>query len=107
MPNGTWTAIYPHEEAGRGWEIALKAGDGQGDVRVLADLRCARLTLLETDESRSVRETIELWLVGLHEGTAFGRTGVIVVTLLGCAPVVLYVTGTIAWWRKRKAGRSG
>lgn len=107
VPNSTWTAIYSHEEAGRGWEIALKAGDGQGDVRVLADLRCARLTLFETDESRSVRETTELWLVGLHEGTAFGRTGVIVVTLLGCAPVVLYVTGTIAWWRKRKARRSG
>lgn len=46
-----------------------------GDARVLADLRCGTVTLHETRETRPPRQTAEVWLTGLHDGSIFGVPG--------------------------------
>jgi uncharacterized iron-regulated membrane protein len=103
VPNGTWTAIYPHDEEFRTWEIAMRTGGDtdaeNGDVRVLADLRCGRIALHETAATRPARHTAEVWLMGLHDGSIFGLPGEIVVALLGLAPLVLAWTGIRMWLR--------
>ncbi|MGH8717829.1 MAG: PepSY domain-containing protein [Burkholderiales bacterium] len=105
VPNGTWTAIYPHDEGFRTWEIAMRTeGDTErGDARILADLECGTVSFHEVPESRSPRDTVETWLAGLHDGTAFGTPGEIIVSLIGLTPLVLAWTGIRMWGR----GRSG
>lgn len=43
------------------------------------------------------------WLFPLHTGRAFGLAGRLTILVLGFAPAVLYVTGFIRWWQKRRA----
>jgi uncharacterized iron-regulated membrane protein len=104
VPNGIWTALYPHDEAFRSWEIAMRIGGDtdaeHGDVRVLADLQCGTVILHETAGSRSPRDTAKVWLTGIHDGTPFGMSGEIVVTLLGLVPLVLAWTGIRMWLRR-------
>lgn len=55
VPNGTWTAVYPHDEEFRAWEIAMRTGGDadteHGDVRVLADLQCGAVSLHDTADT--------------------------------------------------------
>ena len=46
-------------------------------------------------------DTIVTWLHGLHVGEAFGLPGRLLVLLLGLVPLVMFVTGTLYWMRKR------
>src|SRR5690606_10970981 len=45
--------------------------------------------------------------VDLHEGSFFGRAGPWLNTALATVLVWVSVTGTLAWWRRRPAGRVG
>jgi uncharacterized iron-regulated membrane protein len=46
------------------------------------------------------------WQFPLHSGEAFGRPGRLVVFGAGLTPLLLAVTGTLIWRRKRRARRS-
>jgi uncharacterized iron-regulated membrane protein len=111
VPNGEWTAIYPHDEEQGTWEIAMRTGSDtdaeHGDVRVLADLRCGTVQSHETAATRPPRHTAEVWLVGLHDGSIFGLSGEIVVALLGLTPLVLAWTGIRMWLRGRQRRARG
>jgi len=48
-------------------------------------------------------EVFTHWQWPLHSGQAFGWTGRILVFLSGFACPLLFVTGVIRWWQKRKA----
>lgn len=102
-PGGSWTVIYPHDEQ---WEITLKTGGDSdpehGGAAVLADLQCGSVTLHETDVTRSPRNTAQVWLTYLHDGSIFGLPGEIIVSLLGLAPVILAWTGVRMWLRGRR-----
>ncbi len=51
---------------------------------------------------RSAGETFPDWQWPLHSGQAFGMTGRLLVFLSGLACPVIYATGFLMWWRKRK-----
>lgn len=42
------------------------------------------------------------WQFPLHNGEAFGLAGRLIVFASGVAPAVLYVTGVLLWWRRRR-----
>jgi uncharacterized iron-regulated membrane protein len=50
-------------------------------------------------------DTFLAWMFPLHNGEAFGLSGRIIVFLVGFIPIILYVTGLMVWWRKRKVRR--
>lgn len=62
-------------------------------------------TVLAVQEPKTMTsgQTFISWMFPLHNGEAFGLLGRIIVFLVGFTPFILYVTGFIVWWRKRKA----
>ena len=54
------------------------------------------------DTRRSAGETFIDWQWPLHSGKAFGWGGRLVVFVAGLSCPVIYVTGLLMWWRKRR-----
>jgi uncharacterized iron-regulated membrane protein len=110
VPGSAWTAIYPKGRGSRIWNIALAAGDDadaeHGGFWATADLACGTIELRESPATRSARDTAEIVLTGLHDGSLFGRVGEIVVAILGIVPVLLAITGLMLWSRKRAFERT-
>lgn len=52
---------------------------------------------------RSAGETFLDWQWPLHSGQAFGLTGRLLVFISGLACPIIYATGFLMWWRKRRA----
>ena len=71
------------------------------ETHAVADLECGVVSLEAVPGTRAVRESTELWLSSLHDGTAFGATGEILVTLAGITPLVLLWSGGRTWLRRR------
>lgn len=94
--SGQWRLIFDRHGS--------KAQHNQ--THFIADTKCGRLTLDETPESRSSRETARMWLHGLHEGVALGAIGQWLVTALGIVPLILLSTGLRSWWRRRAVSTS-
>lgn len=62
----------------------------------------AILEVRDPTTRRSAGETFLDWQWPLHSGQAFGLTGRLLVFLSGLACPVIYATGFLMWWRKRK-----
>lgn len=63
----------------------------------------AILDVRDPTNRRSAGETFLDWQWPLHSGQAFGMTGRLLVFLSGLACPVIYATGFLMWWRKRKS----
>ena len=83
----------------------------EGDVHRLGDtivwLHPATGEVLaeRSARTRSGGETFMHWLLPLHVGSAFGTGGKVAMAAAGVAPLLLALTGTWLWWRKRRAER--
>lgn len=62
----------------------------------------AILDVRDPTTRRSAGETFLDWQWPLHSGQAFGMTGRLLVFLSGLACPVIYATGLLMWWRKRR-----
>ena len=67
----------------------------------------AILDVRAPDTTRTVGETFLAWQWPLHSGQAFGLPGRLAVFFSGLACPVIYGTGVLIWWRKRRARRLG
>ena len=86
------------------WKLIFGPQDSQAAFRqtyVLADLRCGIVKLDSSPANRALTQSIELWLISLHDGTALGRPGQLLIALVGLAPLVLLWSGTRMWLRRR------
>lgn len=63
----------------------------------------AILEVRDPTTRRSAGETFLDWQWPLHSGQAFGWTGRVLVFLSGLACPIIYGTGVLMWWRKRKS----
>ncbi|ULA69531.1 MAG: PepSY domain-containing protein [Nitrospira sp.] len=66
----------------------------------------AILDIRAPDTRRSAGETFLDWQWPLHSGQAFGMPGRLLVCASGLACPVIYVTGVLMWWRKRRSRRT-
>jgi len=62
----------------------------------------AILDVRDPTTRRSAGETFLDWQWPLHSGQGFGMTGRLLVFFSGLACPVIYATGFLMWWRKRK-----
>ena len=107
VPGSIWTAIGPEEDSSSHWEIKLQSGKAAGshsETHVLADLSCGTVKVESAPATRSAREAASLWMVDLHDGTAMGTTGEIIVSVAGIAPLILLWSGISTWLRRRSYG---
>jgi uncharacterized iron-regulated membrane protein len=94
LDRGTWQS----------WKLVFAPEGSRAAFRqsyVLVDLRCGRTALDSTPENRNLTQTIELWLISVHDGTAFGWPGQILIAMTGLAPLVLLWSGMRLWLRRR------
>jgi uncharacterized iron-regulated membrane protein len=84
--------------------------DGVAEQGSLLHRRCVVIDqysgkILDVDDPTigTAGEVFTHWQWPLHSGQAFGWTGWILVFLSGLACPLLFVTGVIRWWQKRKA----
>jgi uncharacterized iron-regulated membrane protein len=103
VPGATWKALEPQDAALKSWEITMTGASlaQQRQTHVLADLECGGVAVSETPAKRSARSTVELWLRGVHEGSAFGTLGEVFMALVGLVPLVLVWSGARLWLRRR------
>jgi len=108
-PSSAFVRMNPTGGKPGEWEIGLRPADSsapQGESHIVADMTCGRVFLETSPDNRRPREATDLWLSGLHDGTSFGRTGEILVSLAGLMPLVLAWSGVRMWWRKRRPARA-
>jgi uncharacterized iron-regulated membrane protein len=90
------------------WQLALKPRDsvaGTSETHLIANLDCGTVAVVGSPQARAPRDTTELLLHGLHDGTLFGLPGQIFMTLVGLIPLLLAWTGMSRWLRGRAAAR--
>jgi uncharacterized iron-regulated membrane protein len=105
VPGAVWKAVYPTDAPHR-WELTLAADRGEPmhrETHVVADLQCGTVSVEARPIDRSTREATEMWLFGLHDGTAFGMVGRLIVSVAGIAPLLLMWSGVRMWLRQRVA----
>jgi uncharacterized iron-regulated membrane protein len=101
-PNGTLAAVQTEDL--KTWDIVFREPGSSTALRethVKADLHCGAVALLHSPASHGARTGVQSWLTSLHDGTAFGMPGRILVTLSGIAPLVLFWSGIRMWLRRR------
>jgi uncharacterized iron-regulated membrane protein len=101
-PNETLAAIQTEDL--KTWDIVFRepgSSDALSETHVKADLRCGAVELLHSPARHGARTGLQSWLTSLHDGTAFGMPGRVLVTLSGLVPLVLFWSGVRMWLRRR------
>ncbi|MGH8237864.1 MAG: PepSY domain-containing protein, partial [Steroidobacteraceae bacterium] len=84
------------------FEFTFETGESVHEqVHVLADMQCGDVSVDSTPSTRPPREAVEHWLMTLHDGTALGLFGQILITVIGLVPVLLLWSGIRMWLRRR------
>lgn len=86
--------------------IMRQSGDVRrtsGSTQLWIDSYERTVRAVQEPKTMSSGEAFISWMFPLHNGEAFGLPGRIIVFVVGFTPFILYVTGLIVWWRKRKA----
>lgn len=109
VPGSHFVGLRPYDlDTLRRWRIALQTDSEAllGETYVIADLECGTVAVKNAPAQRSRRLATELWLISLHDGTAFGTTGQVVVSMAGLVPALLAWSGFRMWLRRRRARSS-
>lgn len=77
-----------------------------GDTTVYVDPNCAKVVGRIDGHALSAGEATKRATVPMHSGLMFGTVGQILVFLAGLALPILYISGLILWWRRRKRARA-
>ncbi|WP_254507830.1 PepSY-associated TM helix domain-containing protein [Anatilimnocola floriformis] len=84
---------------------AGEIGQNRGVGRVWIDQYSGEILAMRDWRKHTASDIFFRIQVALHSGDAFGIVGRSLFFIVGLMPAVLYVTGTMMWWRKRR--RSG
>ena len=109
LPDSKLAYLVSPEEDRKFFEINFSKAASwnlrDGDTTVYVDPNCARIAGTVNGDSLSVGEAAKRATVPMHNGLMFGTIGQIFVFLAGLALPLLYVSGLILWWRRRKQRR--
>lgn len=107
-PHARVTRVVLATQAGRAWRIDLRqpgAVGTTGSTWVYLDPYRGDVLRVVDSQAQSAGDAMLEWVFPLHNGTAFGATGRVLICLAGWLPLLLSVTGIYVWWRKRPLPR--
>lgn len=106
FPDAAFDHLHPPQAADGFYEVAFRQPDeiqrSYGRTQVFIDAYSGEPLVILSPEDFTAADTFFAWQFPLHNGEAFGLTGRWVVFLAGITPTVLYVTGALVWWRRRR-----
>lgn len=104
-PEASFDHMHPADQHGV-YEVALRQShevqQSYGRTQVFLDSHTGDILATYTPEDFSRADVFFSWQFPLHNGEAFGLFGRWVILVTGFIPAVLYVTGVILWWRRRR-----
>jgi uncharacterized iron-regulated membrane protein len=109
VPGARVTCLWLPGASGQTWRVSLRSPDGVawagGPGDVWLHPKGGQVLGSRTHAQASAGEVFIAWQLPLHGGSAFGLPGRVVACVLGLVPLLMAVTGTVIWWRKRRARR--
>lgn len=111
-PEGRLSGLSMPEDATGVYQVARQAVPGLSEFwseRIVSidQYSGAIVDVRAPDTRRSAGETFLDWQWPLHSGQAFGMPGRLLVCASGLACPVIYATGFLMWWRKRRGRKRG
>jgi uncharacterized iron-regulated membrane protein len=110
FPEAEFNHLHPPDKANGVYgvyEVALlQATEVQrtyGRTVVYIDRYSGDVLAVSNPDDFTAADVFYAWQFPLHSGEAFGMVGRWIVFASGLTPAVLYVTGFLLWWRKRRA----
>jgi uncharacterized iron-regulated membrane protein len=105
-PKSKLAYLLSPEEGRDFFEINLSKADNwnvrDGDTTVYIDPVCAKIVDVIDGDKLSAGESLRRATMPMHNGQIFGTVGQVLVFFAGLALPVMYVSGLILWWRRRK-----
>lgn len=109
FPSATFCHFHPPHEADGAYEVALlQPGEIQssfGRTQVYIDRYTGNILAVRNPDDFTAADAFIAWQFPLHNGEALGLVGRWIVFFTGLTPAILYVSGFLVWWRKRKSKR--
>lgn len=109
FPEAKFDHLHPPKTADGAFEVGLRQpGEVQrsfGATQVWVDRHTGEVLAVRDPKRLTAADTFFAWQFPLHNGEAFGLPGRLVVFASGFAPAVLYVTGFVVWWRRRRGAK--
>ncbi|HEX6984289.1 MAG TPA: PepSY-associated TM helix domain-containing protein, partial [Planctomycetaceae bacterium] len=106
FPEASFDHFHPPQTPDGAYEVGLRQpGEVQrsfGATQVWIDRHTGSVLAVRNPDQLTAGDTFLAWQFPLHNGEAFGLPGRLLVFASGFAPAVLYVTGLVLWWRKRR-----
>lgn len=107
FPGATLGFVVPPDGPTDAYRVVLRQpGEVRktgGSTAVWLDQYSGKVLAMRDPRMFGIGNVIIDWQFPLHNGEAFRLPGRLAVFISGLVPLVLYVTGFILWWTKRKA----
>ncbi|WP_153557428.1 PepSY-associated TM helix domain-containing protein [Roseimaritima sediminicola] len=110
FPGATFDHLHPPIGEDGTYEVAFRQDDevqqSFGRSQVFLDQYTGEVLEVRSPETFTAADAFFAWQYPLHNGEAFGLVGRWVVLFLGLTPAILYISGAIVWWRRRRPKRA-
>lgn len=89
------------------YEVAFRQSSEEqrsfGRTQVFLDRYTGEILTIRSPRDFTAADAFFAWQFPLHNGEAFGLLGRWLVFVIGLVPGLLYVTGFMMWWRRRRS----
>ncbi|MEX2138235.1 MAG: PepSY-associated TM helix domain-containing protein [Pirellulales bacterium] len=109
FPDARFCHFHPPQGDDGAYEVAVRqpheVQQSFGATQVWIDQYTGSILAIRDTNDYTGADAFFAWQFPLHNGEAFGLVGRWIVFFAGLTPAVLYITGFIVWWRKRRSRR--
>lgn len=99
--------LTPPTKSGGAWAVASEAADRPLRGNLTVDGATGRVLSRTDFAQRHIIDRVVGYGIAIHEGALFGLANQILGSLVALSLVLLCVSATLMWWRRRPEGRLG
>jgi uncharacterized iron-regulated membrane protein len=107
VPGGRITCLWMPGASGAAWRVSLNEdGAVGGKSEIYIHPASGQVLHAQRSGSSTAEEVFFAWQLPLHNGSAFGIVGRMATCIAGLVPLLLAITGTLIYLRKRRSRRT-